>query len=233
MSVTTVLLLCREGQSREVYQSELDSDRTLMICVQTLEQFFRRELYCPLNGILVDMPTYMRSTEIEKLLLTELVELFPALRVKCNESSGEIRTLPFGLSYPRNIALAEFAQTYCAAFAARKIRSSERSSQHLPVLLNRSSAASGDAGIRSVTANICCRGCFLISFEPWNVKERGWLTIPELQSSAPIEVEVCWVRPWGDHHTLPGMGVRFVDLSIAAGIELSCFGGKSFMLEDQ
>jgi hypothetical protein len=233
MVTTTILLLCREGQSRQVYQAELDAAGVLIVSVQTLEQFFRSEVYCPLNGILVDMPTYMRSTEDEKQLLMELVELFPALRIKCNESTGEIRTLPFGSSYPGNLAPAVFVQTYCSTFVQRNIRSGERASQHLPALLNRLCTESADSVMRSVTVNICCRGCFLISFEPWAVGEQGWLTLPELHDSTPIAVEVCWIRPWGDHHFLPGMGVRFIDLSIAHKVELSRLGGKSFMLEDR
>src|SRR5512140_622360 len=98
--VTNILLICREGKSRQLYQAELDFPGVLLVCVQTLMQFFRREVYCPLNGILVDMPTYMQGSEEEKRLLTDLAGLFPALRIKCHESSGEIRTLPFGAAYP-------------------------------------------------------------------------------------------------------------------------------------
>jgi hypothetical protein len=230
---TTILLLCREGASRLRYQAELDCAGVLLVSVQMLEQFFRREVYRPLNGILVDMPTYMRSTEEEKRQLSELVELFPALRVKCNESSGEIRTLPFGTAYPGNLAPADFVQKYCSTFVQRNIRSSERSAQNLSALLNRSCEVPADLDSRSVTVNICCRGCFLISFKPWAIGERGWLTLPELHDTAPFSVEVCWVRSWGEQHVFPGMGFKFIDLSVAQQAELSRFGGHSFMMEDQ
>lgn len=233
MAVTTILLICREGQSRQLYQAELSSAGVLLVTVQTLTQFFRRELYRALNGILVDMPTYMRSIEEEKRLLTELVGLFPALRIKCNESSGEIRTLPFGTAYPGNLAPAAFVQTYCTPFLQRKIRSSERSSQHLSALLNRSPVMDAVSATRSVTATVCSGGCFLVSFEPWSVGDRGWLTLPELHDNAPIPVEVCWIRSWGEQRALPGMGIRFIDLSTAQKNELSRLGGKSLMLEDQ
>jgi Tfp pilus assembly protein PilZ len=231
--VTTILLICREGQSRQLYQAELNSGGVLLATVQTLTQFFRRELYRPISGILVDMPTYMRSTEEEKRLLTELVGLYPALRIKCNESSGEIRTLPFGTTYPGNLAPVAFVHTYCAPFLQRKIRSSERTSQYLSALLSRSPAMAAVSAMRSVTANVCCGGCFLVSFEPWSVGDYGWLTLPELHDNATISVEICWVRPWGEQRALPGMGVRFIDLSTAQKIELSRLGGRSFMLEDQ
>jgi hypothetical protein len=231
--VTVILLICREGKSRQRYQAELDFPGVLLVCVQTLMQFFRCEVYCPLNGILVDMPTYMRGSEEEKLLLTDLVGLFPALRIKCNESSGEIRTLPFGTVYPGNTKLAVFVQQYCTAFAQRKMRSGERTQQNLQALLNRSLPVDNISGERSVTANISSVGCFLVSFEPWIVGDRGWLTLPELKDNVPIPVEVRFIRLWGECRSLPGMGIRFIDFTEAQKAELSCLGGQSFMLEDQ
>lgn len=230
---TTILLICREGKSRQVYQAELHFPGVLLVCVQTLMQFFRREVYCPLNGILVDMPTYMRSNEEEKRLLTDLVGLFPALRLKCNESSGEIRTLPFGTAYPGNTPPAVFVQKYCTTFVKRKIRTCERSLQNLPALLNMSLPLENVSGERTVTANISRGGCFLIGFEPWIVGDQGWLTLPELKDNAPIPVEVCWTRSWGEFRSLPGMGVRFIDLSESQKAELSCLGGQNLMPEDE
>ncbi len=84
-----------------------------------------------------------------------------------------------------------------------------------------------------MTANISRGGCFLISFEPLNVGDRVWLTIPELKDNAPIEAEVRWVRLWGEYRFLPGMGVRFIGLTEAQKAELSVLGGRSLMQEDQ
>lgn len=231
--VTAILLICREGKSRQQYQSELDLPGVLLVCVQALMQFFRREVYCPLNGILVDMPTYMQGSEEEKRLLTDLVGIFPALRIKCQESSGEIRTLPFGAAYPGNISPAVFVRTYCTSFVQRKIRTCERSQLNLPALLDKVVPEEAVSGVRSVTADISRGGCFLVSFEPWSVGDRGWLILPELKDTAPIPVEVRWIRLWGAYRSLPGMGVRFIDLTEAQKAELGSLGGQSLMQEDQ
>lgn len=231
--VVTILLICQEGKSRQVYQTDLDFPGVLLVCVQSLKQFFRREIYGPLNGILVDMPTYMRCSEEEKLLLTDLVGLFPSLRVKCNEASGEVRTLPFGTAYSGTTTPAVFVQKYCTLYAQRRIRTSNRSHQNMSALLNKVLEAGADSGTRSVTANISCGGCFLVSFEPWSVGDRGWLTLPGLKEKLPIQVEVSWIRSWGEEGSLPGMGMRFIDVAPAQKGELSHIGGQSFMLEDQ
>lgn len=230
---TTVLLICREGKSRQGYQAELDLPGVSLVCVKALSEFFCRGVYCPLNGILVDMPTYMCSSEEERRVLTDIVGHFPALRLKCNEKTGEIRTLPFGAAYPGHNPPAVFVQKFCESFAPRRIRSSERSQLNLPALLSKSPLVGDLSSARSVTANISCGGCFLVSFEPWNAGDRGWLTLPGLKDSAPIPVEICWVLPWGEGRALPGMGVRFIDLTESQKAELTRLGGRDYMLENQ
>jgi hypothetical protein len=230
---TAILLICRLGKSRQIYQAELDFPGTSLTCVQSLSDFFYRGVYCPLNGILVDMPTYMSSSEDERRLLTDIVGHFPALRLKCNELTGEIRTLPFGTACPGNNPPAAFVQKYCASFARRRIRAGERSQQNLPALLSGSPPADGLSAVRTVTANISCRGCFLVSFEPWNVGDHGWLTFPVLEDTAPIPVEICWIQPWGEGRSLPGIGVRFIELTGSQKAELSRLGGRDYMLDDK
>lgn len=226
---TTILLICREGASRQVYQAELDSPEVLLVSVQSLMQFFCVEVYCPLNGILVDMPTYMRSSEDEKRLLTDLVALFPALRLKCNESSGEIRTLPFGTVCPGNVAPAVFVKDFCATSTKRKVRTSERIQLNLPVLLSRNLPVENVSLARTVTSNVSCGGCFLVTFEPWMVGDRGWITVPDFKDDTPIPVEVCSVLPWGKFSSLPGMGVKFIDLTEVQKAGLTRLGVQSFM----
>lgn len=230
---TTILLICREGKSRQVYQAELESPGVTLICVQALVEFFSHGVYSPLNGILVDMPTYMRSDEDEKLLLADLVGLFPALRLRCHEPSGEIRTLPFGTAYPGKFSPAVFVHEYCKSFVPRKIRTCERSLLNMHALLNKCLPVTDLSGARSATVDVSHGGCFLISFEPWFVGDLGWLVLPELEDNAPIQVEVCFVKMWGKSRSLPGMGVRFIELTRSQSSELSRLGGRNLMQEDQ
>jgi hypothetical protein len=231
--VTSILLICREGKSRQGYQAELDLPGVLLVCVQSLMQFFRREVYCPLNGILVDMPTYLRSTEEEKRLLTDLVAIFPALRLKCNESSGEIRTLPFGSTFSGSTSPAEFVKKYCSSFVQRKIRTCERTLVNMPALLNRTLPVENVSSARTVTSSMSYIGCFLVSFEPWIVGERGWLVLPELKDDTPVPVEIRSIRAWGEYRSLPGMGVKFIDLTESQKAELSRLGGQNLMQKEE
>jgi len=228
---TTVLLICREGQSRRLYQEELDIPGIGLVCVQTLMEFFSRGVYNLLSGIFVDMPSYMRFSDEEKRLLTELVAIFPALRLKCNESSGEIRMLPFGSVHSGDITLAVFVQHYCVPFSQRRIRTCERSQLHMPVLLSRELPVEDAASSRCVTANISREGCFIICFEPWCVGDRGWLVLTELEDSAPVRIEVCWVQKWGEYRALPGMGVKFIEPVESQKSALIRLGGQNLMQE--
>lgn len=231
-SATTILLICRKGQSRHVYQDALQASGMVLVCVESFMAFFRQGVYCPLNGIFVDMPTYMRCSEDEKRQLTELVAFFPALRLKCHEPTGEIRTLPFGTKYPGNCAPADFAQKFCAPFHQRMIRSCERSPLNLAALMSASPLGANSASEKTVTANISCGGCFLICFEPWRIGDRGWLVLTDLNDTTAIHIEVCWLREWGESGALPGMGVRFIDLSESQRAELNRLSGRNLMLED-
>ncbi|MDD2365936.1 MAG: PilZ domain-containing protein [Desulfuromonadaceae bacterium] len=229
---TTVLLICRQGASLEAYHKELAISGVKLVCVQSIFGFFQYTVYCRINGILVDMPTYMRCSEDEKALLNELVAVFPALRIKCNEQTGEIRTLPFVTNYPSNIAPALFVSAYCQPFTQRKVRASERSHRHLSGLLSITSPTESCCAVPTVTTYISCSGCFLVNFNPWNIGQRGWLALLDLEDPSPIEIEVCCVRMWGESGGLPGMGVRFIEFSGSHKFELSRMGGQNFMLED-
>ena len=55
--------------------------------------------------------------------------------------------------------------------------------------------------------------------------------LPELQDNAPIPVEVCFVKMWGAGPAMPGMGVRFIELSKLQHSELVSLSGRGFMLE--
>lgn len=229
---THILLICREGTSRQVYCAELDIPGVSLVCIPSLVDFFSREHYSPLSGILVDMPTYMRSSEDEKRLLSELVGLFPALRLKCHEPTGEIRTLPFGTAYPGTNSPSYFVHTHCAAFQQRLIRTRERSLQNLPALLTMHLPQEHTISMRSVTANVSLGGCFLITFEQWAVGAQGQLALPLLEDPTPIPVEVCWGRLWGTGRSLPGIGVRFTALTELQKMELGRLGGRSFIQDE-
>jgi hypothetical protein len=230
---TTILLICREGQSRQIYQKELNIPGVLLVSVQTLMQFFRKEIYCPLNGILVDMPTFMRCSEEEKRILTDLVGLFPALRLKCHEPTGEIRTLPFGTVYKGDNTPAVFVQNYCASFSQRLIRTCERTLVNIPALLSTHLPMDEVSGQKTVTAALSRKGCFLISFEQWNTGDPGWLILTELKDRTPISVEVRSVRTWGEYRSLPGIGVRFIDFTASQKAELSKLGGPNLMQDNE
>ncbi|OGT96441.1 MAG: hypothetical protein A2X80_13270 [Geobacteraceae bacterium GWB2_52_12] len=227
-----ILLICREGRSREEYQEQLSAPGVSLVCVQAPMSFYRHKVYRPLNGIMVDMPTYMRCSEEEKRLLTEMVGLFPALRLKCHEVSGEIRMLPFGKVYPVTATAADFIQSHCSSFEQRKVRTCERVQHNLSAILSTSLPVESRAGVRSVTANISRRGCFLVNFQPWLIGEFGWLVFPDLKDTTPIQIRVCTSIQWGESRSLPGIGVEFVELTDSQRDEITLLGGQDLMQED-
>lgn len=103
---------------------------------------------------------------------------------------------------------------------------------NLSALLSRALPTGTGSAVRSVTAQVSSCGCFLVSFEPWHIGERGWLILTELEDAAPIPVEIRSIRLWGESRAMPGMGVSFITLTESQRAELNCLGGRSFMLEE-
>jgi PilZ domain len=207
-----ILLICREGDSRKAFSDQMAESCASILPVSDLKEYFASHSHAILSGIMVDMPTYMRFTEDEKRVLGELVEIFPAMRIKCNEQTGEIRTLPFSTRMPGVMSLVEFAASCCEQFTPRRVRLDERSSKQWNILLKRDHGQESPA-TKTASLNISMGGCFVVCFEPWNVGDTGWLTVKEVEGLGEIKFTVCWVRQWGEKSHLPGMGLGFAGLT--------------------
>lgn len=229
---TTLLLICKEGISKNVYCSTINSAGVSVVCVNTLMDFFKKGIYQELCGIMVDMPTYIRSSDEDKRLLTDLVALFPALRLKCHEPTGEIRTLPFGTAHTGKMTFEVFITQFCKTFSSRKIRTCERSQMNLAVTLTAELPSEGLPGLKIVTSNISRGGCFLVSYSPLAIADQGWLVFKDMKDPTPVPFDVRSVRLWGEFRTLPGMGIRFLSLTHSQKTEIGRLGGQCLMLDD-
>lgn len=207
-----ILMICREGESRNAFSAQMAQSCASILPVADLKEYLDHHSHVMLSGIMVDMPTYMRFSEDEKRLLGDLVEIFPAMRIKCNEQTGEIRTLPFSTRMPGVMTLAEFASSCRDQFAPRRIRLFERSSKQWNILISKDQGEL-EGGTRTASLNISMGGCFVVSFDPWHPGDTGWLKIKELDGLAEVGFKVCWVRQWGEKSQLPGMGLEFVGLT--------------------
>jgi hypothetical protein len=111
------------------------------------------------NGILLDIPAYMKSSPQTKEFMTNLEKIYPTARVRYNKDTRNAEVIV--LEERKQITLHEFLEKHCRSFKARKLRTNGRTVVNLSVrlFLEKSSRE-----IRCTTSNISQGGLFLVHY---------------------------------------------------------------------
>lgn len=165
------------------------------------------------NGLLIDLPTSIRAENSEKVLLYELQQFFPILRIKWDEKHQQLRCQRYGGLAGSNLSVESFIDLHCQSFPARRIRKEKRLALHLNALLCCHPEFPDGMVERSSTLNVSPSGCALLTTQDWQNLERIWIKILELDDQTPMEVEIRWRTLWGTPRVLPSIGVKFIVLT--------------------
>ena len=169
-------------------------------------------LITPCNGLLLDMPTYMRDKLFQKEAAKEIFDIFPVIRLRWDQRGQRVRALVIEPVYEKGLGLEEMIRQHILTFKARSLRGSSRVALHFNVLLSADRQfADGDTE-KSVTMDISPGGCLLFSVRDWENHEQVWIKMLELADNSPIQVEIRWRRRWGHQPQIPGIGVRFLEI---------------------
>lgn len=215
-----VLLIAEQGEARKAYVSALDELGVAYDAILSPDEIQDRLNNTPYNGLLVDVPTMIRSASKEKQRVNQAQEWFPTLKLLYNPQYGGIRGMHAGGTVNQNLSLAEFVQGECTRFTARTVRLAVRAELIFNVVLLARPDQPLHEAERSVTMNISELGCFVFTVRDWRTQGRCWLRFQEFGETGPIEAQVRWQRPWGESMRIPGIGVSFPALTPAqrAGI---------------
>jgi hypothetical protein len=204
-----VLLLAEEGEARDAYVRELTGLKVLFDLIASPDELHERLFNTHYNGLLVDVPTMIRSTSKEKQRVNQALEWFPALKVLYNPQYGGVRGMHAGGTVSDNLSLADFVRDECARFPARSLRLAIRAEIICNVLLLARPDQPAKEAERSVTVNLSEHGCFVVTVNDWLAGGRVWLEFLEFGGIGVIEAKVRWQRPWGESMRLPGFGASF------------------------
>lgn len=207
-----IILVCSDSNSTRVYMDHL---KPLMVDVDTvssLGDLHRLLMVHEYNGLMIDLRTKIRSSKAEKELTHDILDLFPVIQLKYDRNTGTIKTLYFGQSTGGG-TVEEFIQKECQAFKPRSIRLNKRNKVHFNVLLSISKDFSRNETERTVTMDVSKGGVQIYSVNGSKAGRRASFIIKELEDNRPILGEVMWKRPWGERMQIPGIGVKFVDIS--------------------
>ena len=208
-----LILVVEERFAIVPYVDALRSLVDSLVIVASLGDLFSKMGCEAFNGILLDVPSLVRATREEKSTLYDLISIFPTLRVKWDPRSASVRALFYDFVPEPDAGVETFVREQCARFFPRIIRQGERVPLHLNILVSPDPTFPDGTTTRTATLNISAGGCFIVGVWEWEGGSRLWVRMLDLADPAPIGVEVRWRKEWGNAPGMPGVGVRFMDMT--------------------
>jgi len=120
------LCICLFGfksENRHDYRKLLDSFNVRIIDIEKEEHFQVFFESVKINGILIDIPTYIKSSEETKNFISNLNSIYPSARIRYNKAISGVELFISGEMHA--VPLQEFLNR-CCFFPARKIRRYKR-----------------------------------------------------------------------------------------------------------
>ena len=186
----------------------------------SLSEELRLQTY---HGLLLDMPTKMQALKENKTEVYRLAEKFPVAHLQHDRQTDSVRCFHAGWQTGRTIEA--FIEHQCSGGVPQKIGGSKRKEAHLPVLVSRQRESKRPE--RTITRDISANGCFIISGRKWTAGHEIFLGFPELEDQRHIRAQIRSVVPWGMGHEIPGIGLRFLELSSSQAAELENLCGSA------
>jgi hypothetical protein len=207
-----VLVLAGTPEIRQIFLRALENLGAPCDVAFSVSEMRRKLLHTPFNGVILDVLTIVRASQKEKLIIQEISELYPTLRVRWDSRARRIRGLVLGRSLDRDDPVGDFLEKCCRFWPARTCREDRRLPLHFNALLSRDGEFREEEIEKTVTLDLSEGGCFLISGRSWQNGELVWVRFLELADPAPIPAEIRRCRPWGEGMEIPGIGVRFGEI---------------------
>lgn len=163
------------------------------------ENMALKELY---SGMLVDLPSIIKSKGEEKIVAYTLANFFPTLRVRTMGAMLVPMAMPGNAKQDKS--LNEFVHKTCVAHFPKKLREYRRHPVSLSTLIN----YKGEE-LRGFTLDISWGGMFVVDLhaEKFCIGDAVSIFLPEF--GCHISAEVRRVKPWGISRHPPGIGLSF------------------------
>lgn len=160
------------------------------------------------SGLLVDLPSIIKSKGEEKIVAYTLANFLPTLRVRT--MGGMLIPMTMPGSAKQDKSLDDFLSKTCCAFEPRRLRVFRRH----PICLSTLVTYKGDE-LRGFTLNVSWGGMFVVDLnaDRFIVGEPVSIQIPEF--CCTISAVVSRIKPWGIQRHPPGIGIVFSGLEEA------------------
>ena len=218
-----LLLLSSNTEAISTCCKALEASGVCYEVAESIADMHLRLLNAPFNGLVLDVMATVSATQKERLLIQEISETYPVLRLRWHNSRKQIRGLVLGEILDKKDPLGDFVARFCLPGRGRIFREDKRYSIHLNVLLSKDRSCSEQQAEKTVTLNLSQNGCFIVTSHDWRDVKTAWIRLMELSDQTPILVEIRNFLPWGEQSRMPGIGVKFKDLQPGQAREISIF----------
>jgi hypothetical protein len=200
-------LFSQKCEHTEEYRKLLSNFNVRVIEIGS-EKFFQvilESIKC--NGILLDIPAYVKSSPETREFAMDLGKIYPTARTRYNKYTESMELIV--LEEKKQITLYEFLENRCRSFDARKLRTDGRMPLNLNTRLFLEQGGEQNEVLCS-TSNISQNGLFLLhESDNFPVGAKVRIQILELGKDGFIHGTVTRSMKWGEKlFQAAGLGIR-------------------------
>jgi hypothetical protein len=159
------------------------------------------------NGILIDIPTYMKSSTSIRDFMFHIEDIYPTARIRYDRENNEEKLVV--LSGKNQVSLQEFLENSCANFDARSLRRHRRLTLNLNLRLFWEYEGKAEEFL-CTSVNISESGLFIVDrTSGLHIATKVKIQIFELSKNNFLHGTVVRALEWGEKHFhAPGFGIR-------------------------
>jgi len=213
-----ICLFSYESKNNSEYRELLSKFNVQVVEIEN-EEHCKTVLYSvKCNGILIDIPTYMKSSVSIKELISNIEYIYPTARIRyCKEINDMELTI---LSQRSQVSLQKFLENFCVNFAARILRKHKRFALNLNLRLSWEFKGRLKE-LFCTSANVSESGLFVVdNNNGLYVMDKVKILILELSKDHFLQGTVVRKMKWGEKpFHAPGFGIRIdsIDNEIREG----------------
>lgn len=220
MNSPTILVVSRSEARIHAYREVLEQMGVRFIGLADLKAVPVLVSATPVSGIAIDMPVQIKASSRAKMMVEDILSALPSVYINIMPTSQKIKVLTATGTQGIFHNLEQFVAV-CAGFRGRVVRPKNRIELNLNAIITHPTDEYLDME-RSVTINASTGGCFL--FTTRSLYKTGQLiniNFINIKDNSPIIASVRWLQPWGVANLIPGIGVRFEQITTAQLEELA------------
>lgn len=218
MSCPMILVVSRSATRMQIYREALEKTGVSCLGISELKEAPAFAAATPLNGILIDTPVLIKATSYEKTMAEDMLLALPSAYLNIAPATDAIKILTATGTRGTFHTFDQFVAA-CSNFQARIVRPKNRAELNLNALLYHGETDSQTE--QTVTMNVSPGGCFVFSASPeYLIDKQVVLDFVCFEDRTPVKATVRWQQSWGRDNAIPGLGLRFDQLTESQAAEI-------------